>query len=138
MVDDDQTSIVYDPSTGEVIVDAPNGIALTSINIFSDLAIFTGDPAMNLGGDFDIDTDDTIFKATLGTSFGSISFGNIAQPGLSLQAVLDDLTVEGSLEPGGGLGNVDLVYVPEPASIVLVGLGMAGLLAAAWQRRRRA
>ena len=46
--DDQQTSIGYDPSTGEVFVDAPAGKDLTSINVDSAAGIFTGDAAQNL------------------------------------------------------------------------------------------
>jgi hypothetical protein len=126
--DDGQTSIVYDARTGELAVDAPAGSQLTSINIDSAAGIFTGQAAQNLGGGFDNDSDNNLFKATFGTSFGSLSFGNVAQAGLSELFVLNDLTVVGSLAGGGGLGVVDLVYVPEPATFGLVLLGVASLV----------
>ena len=59
-----------------------------------------------------------------GSSFGSLSFGNVAQTGLSQEFVLNDLTVVGSLAGGGDLGNVDLIYVPEPTTAVLLGTGL--------------
>jgi hypothetical protein len=116
---DAQTSVEYNPSTGEVYVDAPAGTNLTSINIDSAAGIFTGAPAQNLGGSFDNDSDTNIFKATFGSSFGSLSFGNVARTGLSQAMVLGDLTVVGSLAGGGALGNVDLIYVPEPSTAAL-------------------
>jgi hypothetical protein len=131
---DAQTSVIYNPATGELAVDAPAGTQLTSINIDSAGAVFTGAPAANLGGSFDNDKDNNIFKATFGSSFGSLSFGNVAQAGLSQQFVLNDLTVVGSLAGGGGLGNVDLIYVPEPATVVLMVLGLWGLVAFARRR----
>lgn len=134
-VDDNQASIIYNANTGELAVDAPLGIALTSINIDSAASIFTGDPAQNVEGSFDNDADDNIFKATFGDSFGSLSFGNVAQPGLSAGFVTSDLTVVGSLEGGGALGNVDLIYIPEPMSGILLWIGwMAAMI---WPRRRR-
>ena len=39
---------------------------------------------------------------------------------------MNDLTVVGSLGGGGGLGDVDLVYVPEPTGITLLALGLLG------------
>ena len=129
---DAQTSIRYDVGTGELWVDAPAGTELTSINIDSAGAIFTGDPAQNLGGSFDNDADNNIFKATFGSSFGSLSFGAVAQRWLSLDFILNDLTVVGSLEGGGGLGDVDLIPYPEPSSLLLALLGIVGLLH--WRR----
>ncbi len=131
---DAQTSIIYNPGTGEVAVDAPAGANLTSVNIDSAGRIFTGAPATNLGGSFDNDADNNIFKATFGSSFGSLSFGNVAQAGLSQQFVLNDLTVVGSLAGGGALGNVDLIYIPEPSAIALLGLGLAGWFVVALRR----
>lgn len=121
---DGQTSVVYSPDTGELAVDAPLGVELTSINIDSAASIFTGDAANNLGGSFDNDSDGNIFKATFGSSFGSISFGNVAQAGLSEEVVLGDLSVVGSLAGGGELGEVDLIYVPEPTSALLLCVGL--------------
>ena len=47
----------------------------------------------------------------------------MAQAGLSEEFVLGDLTVVGSLAGGGDLGSVDLVYVPEPTSLLLLSFG---------------
>jgi hypothetical protein len=127
--DDDQSSIGYDARSGEVWIDAPAGMELSSINIDSVAGIFTGQSAQNLGGSFDNDADANIFKATFGGSFGSVSFGNVAQTGLSEEFVLGDLSVVGSLAGGGELGSVDLVYVPEPTSVLLLSVGLViGLL----------
>jgi hypothetical protein len=99
---DGQTSLVYNPGTGELAVDAPATVQRTSINIDSAASIFTGAPAANLGGSFDNDANNNIFKATFGSSFGSLSFGNVAQAGLSQEFVLNDLTVVGSLAATAG------------------------------------
>ncbi len=131
---DVQTSLIYNPTSGEIAVNAPAGKELSSINIDSAAGIFTGQAAQNLGGSFDNDADNNIFKATFGSSFGSLSFGNVAQPGLSEQFVHNDLSVVGSLAGGGALGDVDLVYVPEPSSILLLAVGLAAWLS--WQRKR--
>ncbi len=109
-------------------VDTPTGTELTSVNIDSASGIFTGDAAQNLGGSFDNDSDNNIFKATFGSSFGSLSFGNVAQTGLSEDFVADDLTVVGSLAGGGDLGNVDLIYVPEPTTLLLLGSALLAIL----------
>ncbi len=134
---DGQTSIIYNAETGEVAVDAPAGVELTSIKIDSASGIFTGEAAQSLGGSFDNDSDSNIFKATFGSSFGSLSFGNVAQTGLSEAAVLSDLTVVGSLAGGGDLGAVDLVYVPEPTSMLLLGSAVVCVVGTLQRRRHR-
>jgi hypothetical protein len=134
---DGQTSLVYNPGTGELSVDAPAAVQLTSINIDSSAGIFTGSPAQNLGGSFDNDSDNNIFKATFGSSFGSISFGNVAQSGLAEEFVLNDLAVVGSLAGGGDLGNVDLIYVPEPSTIALLAIGLLSIAGLIEYRRAR-
>ena len=134
---DSQTSLVYDSATGNLSVDAPAGFDLTSINIQSATAIFTESPAENLEGAFDNDTDDNIFKATFGGSFGSLSFGQVATPGLSRDFLLSDLTVQGSLAGGGALGDVDLIYIPEPAAISLLGIAVATIVVLASRKKVR-
>jgi hypothetical protein len=134
---DGQTSIGYDTATGEIWVDPPAGVELTSINIDSATGIFTGDPAQNLGGSFDNDNHTNVFKATFGSSFGMISFGNVAQVGMSEAFLLEDLTVIGSLASGGGLGDVDLIYVPEPTSLVLLSVALFCLAPIATRPPRR-
>ena len=132
---DEQTSIVYDPSTGTVGLNAPANEMLTSINIDSAGSLFLG-TADNLAGDFDIFSVDTIFKATFGSSFGDLSFGQVYPPGMDLADLLADFTVDGSLASGGGLGDVDLIYVPEPTSCVLLSMGLMGVTGLALRRRR--
>ena len=134
---DAQTSIRYDAATGEVSVDAPLGRELTSINIDSAAGVFTGDPAQNLGGSFDNDADNNVFKATFGASFGSLSFGNVAPAGLSEAFLVDDLSIVGSLAGGGDLGDVDLIYVPEPSSGLLLTMALLSMAGCLGRHRRR-
>jgi hypothetical protein len=134
---DGQTSLIYNAGTGELAVDAPAAVQLTSINIDSAAGILTGAPATNLGGSFDNDGNNNIFKATFSSSFGSLSFGNVAQAGLSERFVLNDLSVVGSLAGGGDLGNVDLIYVPEPSTIALLAMGFLSIAGLIERRRAR-
>ncbi len=127
-----KATLVYYPTTGELAVQA-GATQLTSINIDSAARIFTGAGAQNLGGSFDNDSDNNIFKATFGSSFGSLTFGNVAQAGLSKDFVLNDLTVVGSLAGGGDLGEVDLIYVPEPSVAVLAVIGLLSVVI--WRQR---
>lgn len=130
---DGQTSVFYHSGTGELAVDAPAGTELTSINIVSAGGIFTSQPAALLGGSFDHDTDDKIFKATFGGSFGSLSFGSVAPAGLGADFLANDLSVFGSLLGGEGLGDVDLVYVPELSTVAML---MVGILVLMCRRNR--
>lgn len=123
-----QASVVYDPYSGELAFHTPAGVELTSLNIDSAGSIFTGEPAQNLGGSFDNDSDNNIFKAAFGSSFGSLSFGTVAQWGLSCGFVVDDLTAVGSIDGGGDLGDVDIVCFPEPSTVVLAALGTIWLM----------
>lgn len=135
VIGDGKTSLVYDANTGELALDSL-GLALTSLNIDSFASVFTADAALNLPGSFDIDADESLFK--LGTAgFDQLSFGNVMPSGLSESFVLADLTVFGSLQGSGGLGPVDLVYIPAPttAALQLAAIGIVGLLA---RSRRRA
>ena len=131
---DGQTSLRYDAGTGELSVDAPAGKELTSINITSAGSKFLGDKPAALDGAFDNFAADNVFKATFGGSFGSISFGNILPAAIPEDELSADLSAVGSLAGGGDLGDVDLIYVPEPSALILV---VCGLLACCLRNRRR-
>ena len=125
---DGQTSLVYNQTTGELQIDTPAGIQLTSINLTSANAWFIGERPNVLDGAFDNFDNDNIFKATFGGSFSSLSFGIVLPPGLSPAEGAVDLSAIGSLEGGGGLGDVDLIYVPEPTTFLLAWLSLTTCL----------
>ena len=120
-LEDDQTSLVYDSATGELAVDVPVGHELNSINIDSVNGIFMGQLSEPFPGAFDFQTAHTIFRGDFAKSFPSISFGNVAQPNLSLDSVLEDLSAIGSLRGGGSVGTVDLVYLGQPLPQLMPG-----------------
>lgn len=124
---DDQTSDPSDARTDELAVDAPAGTDLNSFNINSDAGIFTG-TAQNLGGGLNTDSDTNVFKATFGSSLGSLSSGHVVQQGLAEDPLLHDLTVVGSLANGRDPGPVDLIYVPEPSTVVLALVGLLSVV----------
>ena len=132
---DDQTSLVYNPSNGELSVNPPVGKELTSINITSAGGNFIGDKPAVLDGAFDNFAADNIFKATFGGSFGEISFGNVLPAQLGRAEVTADLSAVGSLAGGGDLGEVDLIYVPEPSSLAIVACVLFALVRFRRQRQ---
>ena len=113
-----RVSIGYRAETGEMWLET-GGDELSAINISSSTGVFTAQVAENFGGIFDIDSDSTIFKATFGGSFGSIHFGEIARPGLSRDFLINDITVAALTTDGDELGKTGLIYVPEPATLLL-------------------
>lgn len=113
-----QTSIIFEADAGELSADGPAGKELTSVNIDLAARILTGNPAQNVGG-----------------IFGSVSFGSLAQAGMSEEFIPNDLGVFGSLAGSGDLGDVELLYVPEPSTI---GLFTLGLLVGLWRFPRKA
>ena len=136
-IGDDKVSIVYDPESGNVQIDA-GGNQLSGIQIVSDSNIFdTADQAQNLGGPFDVNRADKIAKAVFGESFGDLDFGNIARTGQSEAFLAADLTATGTLSPSGSLSadDIDLIVIPEPASVGLLCIGLAVCVTAG---RRRA
>jgi hypothetical protein len=92
---------------------------------------------MNLVQAFDFHNDQTVFKATFGTSFGSLSFGNVAQPGLSTAFLLDDLRVAGSFFRGGVLENVACCDAPVPEPSTAASLIVGTFVFFAMLRRRQ-
>ena len=135
---DEQTSVVYDPATGEIGWDVAPGRRLTSILISSAARIFTGNRPTCLGSSALEDSDEHVSHFTWGSNFGSMSCGNAAQPGLGERFIRNDLTVNGSLAGGGNLGDVDLIYIPEPSALLLAAMAITGLLALSWRLARRA
>ncbi len=110
MPGDAQTSLHYDRETGEVRVDPPAGVTLTTIHLISATGFFDGlqVPPGTLTGLFDVAQDDSIFKLEP-DGFGAISLGTIAPPGLTDAEFRADISVHGSLSGGGSLGDVDLI-----------------------------
>jgi hypothetical protein len=128
---DEQTSIIYDTRTGEIAVESPASREVTVINVDSAASIFTGLPEPSDWTWWDSSPDNNLFLNTH-DGFRYHSFGNAAQPGLREDFIANDLTVVGGLAGGGGLGTVDLIFIPEPSSLLLALVAIIALLH--WRR----
>ncbi len=134
VVGDNIISLIYNPANGNLKLDAA-GKQLTAIELLSSSGYFdyeTG-PCPPLAW---CDSRNKFFILTTGgNTFGDRDFGVILPAGLEENVLAGDLQVSGALAPTGGLGTVDLVYVPEPACATWLALGVA---ATALRRFRRA
>jgi hypothetical protein len=124
----DVSRVIYDPRTGQLSITPPAGQQFTWVKINSAAGIFGAEPAQNLGNGSANNSDTSVYRATFGSSFGALSFGNVARTGLSAEFLLSDLSVVGTLAGGGGLGDVMLVVVPEPSAALLLALGILALV----------
>ncbi len=105
--------IIYNSNTGVMRLSTTTPV--TSLEIVSASGIFTGQAALNLGGPFDVDNDFKIFKLTQNFNnqgqplgFNSLTFGQVAQTGLSEAFIRNDLTISGSPQPSGSLSNKEV------------------------------
>jgi hypothetical protein len=121
-------SLIYDPGTGHLTVDAPNGIKLSAFQLESTGSHLTGQ-CEHMGGPFDVCTNSKVFKLVT-DGFETLDLGPVLQPDLRPNDLLDDLTIDGATLPSGfhvgtGAYLVHPAFVPEPGSGAL-------LLAAGW------
>ena len=136
--------LIYDPATGNVRVDASEagGAIVTSFQFENDEGTFI--PGNYVGpagiGWIYEDVSETVIANTdaLNIGFSGIhDFGDIFPAGMltveELEAYLTTAVYTGAL--GTGQQIIDLVVIPEPATLALLGLGGLGTLLA--RRRRR-
>ena len=94
---DQQTSIIDDAATGRVEGGCAGGPRADMDPHSVSRRHLHGGSGGQSGGAFDIDRDTTIFKVIFGGSFGSLTFGNVAQPMLDRATLLEDLPFRGRL-----------------------------------------
>lgn len=118
------TILEYNPTNGDfrayLLPEATR--MMTTLEIVSQDGVFSGPTCFLQPGLFDIYTPGKLFKLDP-AGFTEISCEAAVQPGLTLDHLVNDLTVSGSLTGGGSL--TDAVFlVPEPTSFVLLCLGL--------------
>ena len=141
--------LIIDPVTGALSAD-PDGLVLATFVIDSEAGIFNGanSPVWSVNGILDADEDIQISMPInfdgrnpmtvlndLGVGIiGASSLGSFSEADYLADLTIAYLTADGD----SGFGNVIVgggVIVPEPSSIILLGLGSLGLLF--FRRRRR-
>jgi hypothetical protein len=135
-IGDGRTSLAYFTDTGEMVVQ-PDGVFVGLFDIVSASGIFTADANLPANALVTINTQSRKSWSAL-NSFAfdtDFSLGLISPPGLSLDFLLNDLTVFASGGFGTPTRDLDLVYtIPEPATAALGGLSLFVLVGS---RRRR-
>ena len=131
----------YDHSTGNFTA-ATNGVnsagaplLITTFELKSASGKFHIDglcPTFGPGDPFAVKTPEKLF--TLNTAgLSDICLGTVLGPGLSSAEIIEDLTISGSIKPGGSLaaapgGGPYLIWLPEPSGLLLAAVGLLGLL----------
>lgn len=148
-----EVSIVYYPTAidspawgnnpaGTLIADTSDR-TITTLEIISAGNNFTPATAdsSQFSPPFDIINEGKLFKLAAGdAAFSNINFGQAVTAGLSEEALLADMSINGSLTPDGSGNNaldaqgLNVVVVPEPTSVALIGFGLLGLLS--FRRKR--
>jgi hypothetical protein len=129
-------SVIYDPASGNLSLDSPSRSVTTFEAKSAGNLFIPGNVAPGvIAPPFDLITPAKLFKLSAGAgAYNSIDFGNVLPGGLGGDAIAADMSISGSLTPDGSgnnaldAGGLDIVVVPEPSSILLVGFGLMALL----------
>lgn len=131
-VGDERISLLYNPTTGNLFVDAA-GLRWSTLELLSESGLFdqrklAPDLMMGLWPDFNPHKLFLLKPA----GFGDTNLGDVLPPGLQLDQLAADLTATGAILPRGSInesphGPVDLGFVPEPSGATLLGCGLLGL-----------
>jgi hypothetical protein len=126
--------VTYDPGSGNLSYDG-NGIMISSLELKSAGGWFDATKVNSdvISGPFDLINSGKFFKLVTPPGIASVDVGPVLPAGLTAEALLAEIEVDGSLVPIGKLpdaagGGPYLYVVPEPSSLVLVFCGLLGLL----------
>lgn len=135
----DQANLLYDPTTGNLKIDPSEGPGgeLTGYVLQSDGEFIFANHIMSLGGTAESTTDELSEANPFGSVTATTDLGNVLVAGLTLaelESLLTTANYTGML--GSGVNEFDLIVVPEPQSLALLGVGLLLLMAALLYQRR--
>ena len=120
-------SLILDNNTSSATVNVLGNQTISSAVILNSNTIFSGDGTL------------TLSRGVSSTHGMDVLSGNIIAKSISVNTLTlgsgSTLTIQPI--PSGPLGEA-LAPVPEPSAVVLLGMGICGLLACGWRRRKRA
>ena len=126
-------TVTYNDVTGELSFSAPDG--LTSLLLTSESGAFL-DTVTGLDGPFEVAEADTLFWGDWPRWAFDDTFGLALEPGLSEDFLMNDIQFLATGDCVGYVESFHLSIVPEPNSMMLVGLGVLGLCALRRPRER--
>jgi hypothetical protein len=126
-------TVTYDPATGALGYSG-NGTLISTMELKSTGGLFNpaGVNPDVITGAFDVFTSAKFFKLVT-EGIPGVEIGAVLPIGLSADAIVADIQVDGSIKPSGKLpaapgGGPYLHVVPEPSSVAIVCCGLLGLI----------
>ena len=124
VIGDGNVSLIYNPADGSLGLDAAGNLVST-LEVYSVSGVFVPPFDFPLPPPASFETPEHKFFLLTVTGMGDTEFEAKMQSGLTASFLGKDLTIAGSILPRGALpGGGDLVYLPEPSSLVLLFLGL--------------
>lgn len=115
VIGDGTKSLIYDARTGDVSLDVPFGRCAATIQVTSNVDLFTGPAPLLLDGPFDVFRPRKLFLLKPNGITGIVPLGPLIAPGVSQSVMSEALSLTGGACKTDESQFSDLVYlVPEP------------------------